>query len=333
MVSRQSRVARVLLCARRGAFDLPTITQALRDRGVEPIVLDSSAFPSGAPVSLGFSGGDLRATAPGELAGVTAVWHQLVVGTDLPAMETGMRETCLAAAERVLIGLIDSLGVFQLDPMWAKTRADNKPYQLRIAQQVGLAIAPTIVSNDPDAVRAFAREVGGPVITKMVSQPMSPGVGDEHDVVFTTALRADELAHLDGLDLCPMIFQAQIAHRRDVRVTVVGDRVFGAALERGEAAASDDVDGRRERDALDRAAAWQPYAVPDALAARVRALLDRLALNYGAADFIEQPDGRHVFLALDASGSFAFLGEPEQRAIAAAIADVLVDPAARRVRS
>ncbi|HET9627173.1 MAG TPA: hypothetical protein VFP84_37695 [Kofleriaceae bacterium] len=321
-------MARVLLCARGGACDLPAISHALRDRGVEPLELDSSAFPSGAPVSLGFDAAGFRGAAPDDLAGVTAVWHQLVVGTDLPAMEAGMRETCVAAAERVLIGLFDSLGVFQLDPAWAKARADNKPYQLRLAQQAGLAIPRTIVSNDADAVRAFARAVGGPVITKMVVQPTTSGDGDEHDAGFTTALRADELAHLDGLDLCPMIFQEQIAHRRDVRVTVVGRRVFGAARERTEGG-GDEIDGRHY--ALDRAPAWRPYAVPDAIAARVLAVLDGLALNYGAADFAVEPDGRHVFLELDASGSFAVLGEALQAPIAAAIADVLVDPAARRV--
>jgi hypothetical protein len=50
-------------------------------------------------------------------------------------------------------------------------------------------------------------------------------------------------------------------------------------------------------------------------------------------DLIVSPDGRHVFLELNASGSFAFLGASHAEQIAAAIAEVLADPGARRVPS
>lgn len=318
-------MSQILLCARRGAFELAAIAGALRERGVEPITFDSAAFPSGAPVSLAYDGSSFRGA---ELADVSAVWHNLVVGTDLPGpgpgMDPGTRETCIAASERALIGLFDSMSVFQVDPVWAKTRADNKPYQLRIAQRMGLEIPQTIITNDAEAVRAFARRCG-PVITKMLVQPIG-GEGDEADVVFTTALGEDDLAQLDGLELCPMIFQAQIENRRDVRATVVGTRIFAAALERSP----EGLDWRRDSYASDRAPVWEPYELPPALGDRLLAMLDHLELQYGAADFVVRPDGSHVFLELNASGSFGFLGEAIARPIAAAIADVLVDPSARR---
>lgn len=323
---------RVLLCARGGAAELPAIASALHDRNAEAIVFDSAAFPTGAPLTLaydhrGFAGRWTR--EPDGPADVTAVWQSLVVGTALPAMEPGSRETCVAASERAVLGLLDSLHVFQLDPYWNQARADNKPHQLRVAQRVGLEIPATIVSNDPDAVRAFARRSGA-LITKMLVQPTGTPGEQAADVVFTTAMTAADLDHLEGLDLCPMIFQEQIENRLDVRVTIVGRRVFSAALD-ANARGGGDPDWRRQSYQLDRAPTWAPYELPRDLADRLLELLDHLGLNYGVADLIVRPDGRHVFLELNASGSFAFLGACHAGPIAAAIADVLTYPGARRV--
>jgi glutathione synthase/RimK-type ligase-like ATP-grasp enzyme len=326
---------RVLLCVRGGAYELPAVVGALSERGAESVVFDSSRFP-GVPVSLtydrsGFSGhwsGDAD-----ELNGIASVWQNAVVGMGLPAMAPGVRETCVAAAELALVGLLDNLHVFQLDPRASQARADSKPRQLRVAQQLGLDIPDTIISNDPAAVRAFARRCDG-VITKMLVQPASTGPepGDEVSVVFTTAMTAVDLDQLDGLDLCPMIFQEQIENQLDVRVTVVGKRVFSAAID-AAARGGVDPDWRRDSYAHDRAPVWSPHELPRAVADRVLRLLDHFGLNFGAVDLIVRPDGRHVFLELNACGSFAFLGDRHAGPIAAAIAEVLVDPGARRVAS
>jgi glutathione synthase/RimK-type ligase-like ATP-grasp enzyme len=263
---------------------------------------------------------------------VSAVWHRVVVGDGLPAMAPGVRETCVAAAERTVIGLLDSLPVFQLDPPARMARADHKPAQLREAQRLGLDVPATIVTNDAAAVRAFAERTG-PVVAKMLVQPV-PGEprsgGREADVVFTTALGAADLADLDGLDLCPMIFQERIASRRDVRVTVVGRQVFAAALERSATESGDELDWRRDSYARDRAPVWAPYDLPAGLGDRLVQLVDRFGLEYGAADLVVGPGGRHAFLELNAAGSFAFLGAALAGSIAAAIAEVLIDPGARR---
>lgn len=315
---------RVLLCARGGAPEIPALEAALRDRGAEPIRFDSAAFPGGAALSLRYGHAGFDAGRAHD--GITAVWQSLAVGAALPAMAPGMRETCVAASELALVGLLDGLGVFQVDPSWAKARADHKPNQLGLARRLGLTIPETLITNDPDAVRAFARS--RPLIMKMLVQPTATGPSsDEAEVVFTTALSADELARLDGLDLCPMIFQEQIANQLDVRVTVVGRRLFAAAID-ARARGGDDLDWRRQGYALDHAPTWVPHDLPPTVAGPLLALVEHVGLQYGAADFIVRPDGHHVFLELNASGAFAFLGPDHAAPIAAALADLLVDPPA-----
>lgn len=305
---------------------------ALRERGVEPIVLDASASQTPVPATLAYdrAGVALR-WGDGELRDVSAVWQAAVVGSELPEMVPGVRETCIAAAERAVYGLLDGLPAFQLDPRWNQLRADSKPDQLRLAQQLGLEIPATIITGDAGAVRAFARRAG-PVVAKMLVPAAATGpVRDgETEVMFTTAMTDDDLARLDGLDLCPMIFQQRIETERDVQVTIVGERVFAAASD-AAARRGGEPDWRRHGFAHDLAPAWQPCELPRALIDRLVALVDRVGLNYSALDLVARRDGSHVFLELNATGSFAFLGAPQAGAIAAAIAEVLIDPGARRV--
>ena len=326
-------MADVVLCARGGVGELPAVVAALRARGVEPLVLDAASVPTAVPVTLAYDRAGVagRWAELGELRDVSAVWQAAVVGAELPEMAPGVRETCVAASERAVIGLLDSLPAFQLDPRWNQLRADSKPDQLRLAQRLGLEIPETVITNDPDAVRAFARRAG-PVVAKMLVPPTA--TGPVHDgevaVMFTTAMTDDELARLDGLDLCPMIFQQRIETARDIRVTIVGKRLFAAAID-ASARRGGDPDWRSHSHAHDAAPAWQPCDLPRALADRLVQLADRAGLNYGSVDLVARPDGSHVFLELNATGSFAFLGAPHAGAIAAAIADVLLDPGARRI--
>src|SRR4029453_3135779 len=109
----------------------------------------------------------------------------------------------------------------------------------------------------------------------MLVQPASTGPEptDEVSAVFTTAMTADDLAQLDGLDLCPMIFQEQVDNQLDVRVTVAGKRMFVAALD-AAARGGGDLDWRRDSYTHDRAPVWAAHELPRAVADRLRALLD-----------------------------------------------------------
>lgn len=294
----------MLLCARDDA-DRALVAAALAARGAALEVFDPTAFPGTGTLSLAVS------CPPGR----TAVWCRPVVGTRLPPMRPGVRETCVAAGEMLLDGWLDGIDAYQLDPPWVQRRADNKPLQLKLARAVGLDVPATIVTNDPAAVRAFAADQK-PLVVKALVQP---GTGDDGgvDVVFTSPLDPD--AGLDGLELCPMIVQERVEKTADVRATVVGGTVLAAS---NETAAG--TDWRRESYLRGEAPAWSPYRLPGDVAARLVALARRLGIGYGAADLVRRPDGTHAFLEVNAAGSFAFLGVPVADRVAAAIADLLL---------
>src|SRR6185436_5814582 len=85
-------------------------------------------------------------------------------------------------------------------------------------------------------------------------------------VMFTTQLTEDDLAHLDQLALAPMTFQEHLDKAVELRVTLVGERVFAAAVD-SQALERARIDWRKEGERLLRA--WTPYPLPAAVAGRL----------------------------------------------------------------
>jgi hypothetical protein len=115
--------------------------------------------------------------------------------------------------------------------------------------------------------------------------------------------------------------------RLELRVTIVGRRVLAAAIDSqvSERAAHD-----WRRDGVRLLDAWQPYTLPVKVEEKLLRLMDYFKLNYGAADFIVTPEGRHVFLEVNPVGEFFWLEQRPGLPISETIADVLLGLAQRR---
>jgi len=309
------------------------VTRALEERGARAFRFDTDLFPGEIDVRVRVDGAERRVELERggqvlELGELTAAWHRrLAVGRTIPeSLEPQVRTASLEESRRVVHGLLASLTCFVLDP-WVRIRqAEMKELQLELARELGLEIPRTLVTNDPAAVRAFWDECGGRLVTKMMASFAIKEDGREK-VVFTNPISATDLEALDGLRLCPMTFQERVEKARELRVTVVGTRVFAAAID-SNALERARTDWRREGLAL--IGRWQPCELPAEVEARLLELMDALGLNYGAADFIVTPEGRHVFLELNPAGEFFWLERENGLPISAALADVLLGRAARR---
>lgn len=309
------------------------VAAAIRARGGTPFRFDTDLFPTESRLSLreevGQSPGELI-TPEGrlDLAAVEAIYYRRSAIADrIPKeLEPQLRHPSVEESVRVVHGLLGGLDVFVLDPLDRIRRGENKPLQLRLAREVGLDVPRTLSTNDPEAVRAFAGRCPGGIITKMMAAFAVYDEGREM-VVFTNPVSAEDLADLDGLDLCPMTFQERLDKRLELRVTVVGDRVMAAAI---DSQRSDRAKNDWRRDGLAMIADWQAYALPADVAAKTVALMERLGLNYGAADFIVTPQGRHLFLEVNPAGEYTWLLQYPGLPIDEALADLLLGRARRR---
>lgn len=307
------------------------VAHALETRGERAYRFDTDLFPTELRLVLDERGGGRLAGPAGVLAleDVSAVWYRRnAIGKRIPQdLDPQLRVPSVEESRRVMLGMVSTLEVFQLDALEVLRRAEHKPLQLKLAGALGMDVPRTLMTNDPEAVRTFAATCPDGVVTKMMTSFAVYDAQGREQVVFTTPLNARQLEDLEGLELCPMTFQERLEKSVELRVTVVGERVMAAAID-SQALPRAREDWRREGLAL--VAAWRPYALPEDLQARVLRLMEALGLNYGAFDFIVTPEGRHVFLEVNPSGEFMWLLKHPGLPIDEALADVLCGRATRR---
>lgn len=313
------------------------VSAALAKRGELAIRLDTDRYPDLVRVATRVTHDELTRVLHTEqgrfnLNDVTAVWYRrYLAGGALPHELGDMLPASVEEARRSLYGLIAGLDCFHVDRLESVRRCDHKEMQLIRGKALGLDVPRTLFTNDPASARAFFEECDGRIITKMQSSFAIHRDGTEN-VVFTNIVKREHLDDLDGLRFCPMTFQEHLAKRLELRATVVGRRVMTAAIDSQQ---SEQTKTDWRKDGMGLLRKWIPYTLPRDVEKALLALLDEIGLNYGAADFVVTPDGRHVFLEVNAGGEWFWLDEPKSVGgpglkIAEAFAEVLSDSKARR---
>lgn len=310
------------------------VTELIAGKGGQVIRFDTDRYPTDVRLTAYYDrSGDERLTLTNDegefdLREVTAVWHRrLNFGAQLPAaLDKQLRHASLGETSAAAHGMLASLKAFRMDHVHHIRHAENKQLQLQVARELGLDVPRTLTTNDPAAVRAFAKSCEDGMITKMLSSFAIYEEGKEL-VVFTNPVKPEDLADLSGLSLCPATFQELLPKALEIRVTVVGRRVMSAAVD-SQVSARAAHDWRR--DGVRMIQDWQPYQLPSEIEEKILRLMDYFSLNYGAIDVILTPDGRHVFIELNPCGEFFWLERAPGLPISEAIADVLLGHSPRR---
>ncbi|WOX11331.1 ATP-grasp ribosomal peptide maturase [Streptomyces sp. N50] len=231
-----------------------------------------------------------------------------------PAFEHLGADDARYAAAQVRYGLGGIL--YALDgPLWVNhplrdAAADYKPAQLAVAQRLGLTVPPTLVTNDPDKARQFTA-AHGPVIAKTLR--WTPY---ERDGVPMTSwaepVAADEID--DTLRASPHLFQARVDKVADLRVLIVGRRVFAVRIH------SALLDWRTDYDAL----SYSVVDLPERLVKSLHGVLDHFGLVSGSFDLALDGAGEYHWLELNPNGQWGWLEEETGLAMSAAIAELLI---------
>ena len=309
------------------------VVETIAHKGDRAIRFDTDRYPTDVRLTAYYGpAGDERLTLTNEegefdLREVTAVWHRrLDFGAHLPTeLDTQLRNASIGEARAAAHGMLASLKAFRMDHVHHIRRAENKQLQLQVARELGLNTPRTLTTNDPNAVRAFAKSCEAGMITKMLSSFAIYDEGKEL-VVFTNPVKPEHLADLSGLSLCPATFQELLTKSLEIRVTVVGRRVMSASID-SQVSARATHDWRRDGVRMIRD--WQPYQLPLEVEEKILRLMDYFSLNYGAIDIILTPDNRHVFIELNPCGEFFWLEQTPGLPISDAIAGLLLDQSRR----
>ncbi|MGH3695970.1 MAG: MvdC/MvdD family ATP grasp protein [Pseudonocardiaceae bacterium] len=314
----------VLVLGDAGDWSAAEVGKHLESRGVRWVLLDTADFPQrvslDARLDTGNGGWQGEVTINGQtldLGEVTAVYYRKPRDFDLPEGLSGPERRFSHAQARVgLGGVLASLPVRWLSHPSALADAEYKPRQLALLRQAGLATPPTLVTNNPAAVRAFAAAHGNLVVKPLAEPIVWEGGGES--VVFTRRVAASDLDTLDGVDTTAHLFQAFQEKRHECRVMAVGvDRLFAVAIHAGSSESY--VDWRSDYASL----RYEVIETPDHIRAGIARYLHAAALAYSAFDFVVIPDGTWVTLEANGSGMWGWLAEECGLPIAEAIADEL----------
>jgi hypothetical protein len=166
--------------------------------------------------------------------------------------------------------------------------AGNKLYQLNAAAEVGLKVPKTLVSQDPDLVRAFCAELGGTVIVKKL-------MGTALRPLATVTVELGNLHDDRSIRLCPAIYQEIIRGSRHIRANCFGKNVHSVLIE------SPILDWRR-----DLSVPFTPFQLPCDIEEKLVKLLSQLGLRMGVMDLMIDNAGEIVWLELNTQGQFLF---------------------------
>jgi ATP-grasp ribosomal peptide maturase len=251
------------------------------------------------------------------LQDVRSVWYRRPTAFQFPdGMSEPERRHAFMEAKYGLGGVLASLPALWVNHPAREADASYKPRQLAVASRCGLDVPRTLVTNDADALRAFADDVAGDVVIKPLGSMYVFEEG-QIKVAHTHLLSDADLTDLAGIDVTAHLLQEWIDKAYEARLTVVGDRIYVAAIHAGSAAGR--VDWRTDYDAL----TYRVIEAPDSVVSGVRAYMHEFGLVFGAFDFVITPEGAWRFLECNAGGQFGWIEHRTGLPISAGVADVL----------
>lgn len=176
--------------------------------------------------------------------------------------------------------------------------AEIKPFQLLQASKVGLKVPNTIVTNSIKATRDYF-SYGVKTFAFKTIDPIVLNFEEKEGFIYTNYLASTELEQLNEI-YGPSIVQEAILPKKDIRVTVIGNKVFAVLITK--AGLGINTDWRLEKDRVD----YTPIDLPQQVEQKSKELLKCLGLNYGAIDYAFNGK-EYYFLEINPTGEWGWL--------------------------
>lgn len=298
--------------------EVKKLVRALEQRGVEPLLIDTRAFPTRGRIRMEAGQWHYDDT---NLSAVRVAFIRRLFVHPLEAhladeLDADPRAAVAASREkesllRSVLAWMRAGGATVINPIETLACHFLKPETIRRLSEADLPLPDTLVTNDPEAVRRFAA-----CHHEVIYKPLSGGACAQR-------LTSDDLSakRLAQLQRAPVLFQERVAGA-DVRAYVLAGRVVAAGmLDVAE------VDFRR---------AGRPFAGVALSAAERDAAVQAAritGLTFAGIDLKRTPDGRCVLLDVNPAPMFAVFDDTTRSDVTGAVADLLVNARMQPVAS
>ena len=193
---------------------------------------------------------------------------------------------------------------------------ENKQRQLLLAAQLGFHIPDTVITNDPNEARSFAKKHRNKLAAKALYCPLIQEQ-DEEFFIFTNEIDIEELNNDEEIAICPTIYQQSLKPKVDYRVTVVGERVFPVEIHYSDQLSC--IDWRTQKTGVTVSACNLPTEIEN----MCREYVMINGLLFGAIDLLFHRE-KYYFLEINPNGEWGWLQHPHGIPIAEALCDLLI---------
>lgn len=198
--------------------------------------------------------------------------------------------------------------------------ARDKLKQLYIARNIGFRIPETIFTNSIKDVVDMQKKYD-----EIIYKPHDGGsLSNFSDkVIYTSKVDNNLIKSFETekrLKVCPGIFQPYITKSYELRITVVGSRVFVTKID-SQKSDETKIDWRRYDF---KNVSHSVEKLPSMEEQKCIELVKILGLKFGAIDMIVTPNNEYYFLEINANGQWAWIEVLTKQSISSEIANLLV---------
>lgn len=203
--------------------------------------------------------------------------------------------------------------------------AASKMLQYRVAHEVGFVTPETCFSNSKACVQQLADRCEQLIVKPIESNDIWDEESGRDYVFYAQRIPAESLAEVpdEAFTQTVSFVQEYVEKDFELRVTVVGDRVFACKIMSQEQ--TDDTGKIDWRQGYDYGLKHEGYVLTPEISRRCIAFLQHMGLNFGCFDLIVTPSGEFVFLECNPNGQWLWVELETGLAIADAIAEFLTN--------
>ncbi|HEU4416496.1 MAG TPA: hypothetical protein VFT65_17030 [Candidatus Angelobacter sp.] len=203
-----------------------------------------------------------------------------------------------------VVYLLEALPVRCINKYAASRSIIQKAVQLRLARKCGLKTPATLMSNTPASVKDFLAGEANRRICKGFTPHVWQKEGHRSIAITETfELKRDQLPSDEVLTYAPAIYQEMVVKDFDVRMVLMGDRVYSYALSNKKRA----LDWRQDAGLGHVTAELVP--TPPQVEKGVLAFARQAGVCFGSLDFGVDAAGEWWFLEINEEGQFLWLDQ------------------------
>lgn len=197
----------------------------------------------------------------------------------------------------------------------------NKLNHLYLAQQAGLAIPKTIISNEKIAIKDFENKSSN-IINKSLRDSFT---GTFNQIYYYNHTERVNNEMIDGLNdtFFPSLFQEEIQKAYELRIVFVHETLWTMAIF-SQNDIKTEVDWRNYN--YEKPNRKIPYKLPNEIAGNIKTFIRASGLNTGAIDMVVTKDREYVFLECNPNGQISMVSENCNYFIERSIANYLSTP-------